>query len=321
MNLFLQNRYLVITVVALLCFLGAVLIPMQIVSHLLSEVAYALIIAVAISVGIEAASRRELESTVKAQLDKHAANLEGINSQLVKTVDQIGRDVYLAVFKRRIPDAILDEIELGILTTNFARTDHRAVLRLEVVSARQLNPKIPSARVVSVNDRSTYKVKNISHGPRTFEIRCLLNKAGSEELAKHTAVKKVNVSGNPFSIDDVEIEDTEKFQRYTYKVRDVPAGNTIEVETEFNYIRNLDDFEIWRSAIASDGMTLTIHLPREVKEWDVYSIHRVPVKTDTKSARFGVFELQHAVLPHQGMAIWWRCSDAQSPSELIPDEA
>jgi hypothetical protein len=64
-------------------------------------------------------------------------------------------------------------------------------------------------------------------------------------------------------------------------------------------------------------MKLAIHFPSEVKQWDIFSIHRCPLKTLTKHATFGCFEIEHAVLPHQGMAIWWRCSDDQPEKSAL----
>jgi hypothetical protein len=325
MSLFLQNRYLIISVVALVCFAVGQWVEHQfaqlaLVSHLLFEVAYALVIALAISVGIEAASRRELESTVRSELEQHAATLLDINAQLTKTVEAVGHDVYHAIFKRRIPEAILDEIELGILRSDFARTDHNAVYHLNIISASQLHSKVLCPHVMSIKAWTTYKVKNIAHATRDYPIRIFLDKTGSQELSKYIEVRQVKVNGEIIPASLADVEETEKHKRYLFQVKAVPPGNEIEVESNIEYIKYVDDYELWTSAIASDGMKLAIHFPSEVKQWDVFSIHRCPLKTLTKHATFGSFEIEHAVLPHQGMAIWWRCSDDQ-PQKSAPASA
>jgi hypothetical protein len=318
MSLFLQNRYLIIAFASLLCFVVAQLITfyiagyiagLKIVAGMLNEVAFALVIALGISFGIETSSRRELQFTIRSELENHEHRLADINCQLTETVDKIGRDVFLAVFKRHLPGEILDEVELGIMRSDFARTDHSAVYHLETVDLSKSDPNAPRPKAMLVEVTTTYRVKNIADGSRSYDIKILVTKDVSADLVKYTRIEEVRVDDDPpLDRAKAKIEDTETYQRFTYTVDAVPPGNAIQVRSKISYIKSLDDCEIWTSAVASDGMQLTIDLPSDVKEWNAYSIHRLPLQIVTKEPTFGVLQLNHAILPHQGMAVWWRCS-------------
>ncbi|MBK4721905.1 hypothetical protein JJL56_23915 [Azospirillum sp. YIM DDC1] len=318
-----RNKYAIVTILSLTFLLIATYI--EYVSHadqmsslfllssktwtsLFKELSFALLIALVISIGIEESSRKELNDAVSDH------------------VKDIQRNVFNSTFGRNIPREILAEVEDLVLKADFVRSRHRAIYTLSIKNVRDWDACLPDRKVIVAEATTSYVVRNVSGVPKDFTVKIELEKPPFDDLKKYTSITSVKINDVELTNDeitdgDANAEDTDNFKKFEYTITSIRPGQEVEVVSKFKEIKMMSDVEIWRSLLPSDGMTLTLSLPKEATHWGAHALHREEARLRSSSLESRVHEwsVESGVLPHQGIVFWWRCN-GDSPDCLAPSE-
>lgn len=262
------------------------------------ELSFALLIALIISVGIEESSRKELNEAVSNH------------------VKEIQNNVFNSTFGRNIPKEILSEMEDLVLKADFVRSRHRATYNLSIKNVKEWDPNLRDYKIIVAEATTSYFVRNVSGVTKSFVVKIELEKPPFDELKKYTSIDSVKIRGIELSSKEIEdgdaiAPDTEDFKKFEHTIENIAPGAEVEVVSKYKEIKMLNDVEIWRSLLPSDGMTLTLSLPKEATKWSAHALHREEARLRSSSKESGVHEwaVESGVLPHQGIVFWWRCTD------------
>lgn len=309
-----RNKYALVTIISLIFLLAATYIEymsytpvandMFLTSPktwvgIFKELAFALLIALIISIGIEESSRRELNEAVSEH------------------VKEIQSNVFNSTFGRNIPRAILSEVEDLVLKADFVRSRHRAIYTLSIKNIRDWDEKLPNEKFVIAEATTSHVVRNVSGVPKDFKVRLELEKPPFEYLENYTFIDSVKVGGIELTRQEIDsgddaVEDTRNFKKFEHIIAAIAPGADVEVVSKYREVKMLNDVEIWRSLLPSDGMTLTVSLPKEATNWGAHALHREEARLRSSSLESRVHEwsVESGVLPHQGIVFWWRCGGA-----------
>lgn len=262
------------------------------------ELAFAIIIAVIISIAIEMVARAEF------------------NEAIDKRMEDFQKHVFLHTYGRNISPALIGEIDIAIFQANFMRRNHRLVYRMKVIKTSELDPDdkdLPDISVVICDVDMSYEVENISASILDYPIKMEVEKPPFEKLKRFTKIRSISINVGEPADEEINFDnlagDTGSLMQFEKNIAGIEPGAKIFVKGSWRMIKSLDDSEVWRSILPSDGMTLCVNLPKEAKVFGAHSLHRLPINTVRDgSDDYCEWRIPQAVLPYQGIIFWWRCS-------------
>ena len=262
------------------------------------EIGFALIIAFLISAAIERAATREFHHNVDERMK------------------EIQRQVFRSTYGRNVPPALIDEVELLVLQANFLRHGHRLTYNLEMKKASELaNGKagVPDISVIVAEVNMSYELENISSLPEPYKVKLTLELPPFDALKEYVQFHSVGINGELLTGDDLKKGIGTPSADFTQFERTIPSvlpGQRMKVKATWQAIKAIDDVELWRSVLPSDGMTLCVRFPKEAKVKGANALHRSDLAERTGGyGQYREWAIDEAVLPHQGIVFWWRCSE------------
>ncbi len=307
---FLENRLLWAGLLAVVFLAGSAMLagfhnPQTIAATIMRDVGLTLIIAIAIGLSIEAASRRELETTVNGQLLKHGNKLQTMIETLEETVNTCSAALF-----QRFPKDVRSEIETSILRSDFIRSDYTAHYTLSLVNAHDLDAAATDAsNVVKVSVKTQYRAENAAYGTRDFKINLYLDIPTLPEFRQFTRICRVTIDGENIDIASNTVKDSEAQVHFEYTKRQIPADGCVSVTSEYTFVKAKDDYETWQSNYITKNVRITLIFPPEVKDWDAIEMHRSTLEKN-QAEHWGELTIPGVTLPNQGFILWWRCSEA-----------
>jgi hypothetical protein len=258
-------------------------------AELLREIAFALGIAFAVIATVELESRAEFNDAIRA----------GIR--------EIQRNVFSATFERHIPRQIIDEVNRLVFGADFVRHDHTAHYIMTVVDSEDESGK-PS-KAVSLVMNSEYIIENVGLVATPFIIRLALEKQPFENMNKAISVELngLELDGETIPQPSPNVTETERRKTFQWTTQPIQPGQKLTVRTNSTVLKSLTDYDIWRSAYPTSTLRLIVTFPVEAALYGADQLHRLPLKSWPVGPRTRQYETQGAVLPHQGVVVWWSC--------------
>ncbi len=298
------------------------------------DVGFAAIIAFMVSFAVERAARREFSDLIRTKVREFTDLVHAHRSEFTDHVHQqlkaIRDEVFRATFGRAFPDQYIDEIERTIFGAEFLRHGHRQIYTLHLLNTSDLNPdssedELPDITLMQCEVTMSYEVENISPIPQDFKVRLELEKPTFKSLIQFVRIYRVTINDKDMLPDqlqcaDKDCPDTEDFRCFEYVVKDVAPGTRVRVQAYWTFLKDADDVELWRSIYPSDGMLLGVNFPREVLAKGAHAMHRVILSMKEFEGRsYYEWSIDQPVLPHQGIAFWWRSTNP--PKRKVRPEA
>lgn len=272
----------------------------------LQELGFACIVGLVIAFALDRVSRREFNRLVQER------------------IADIQQSVYKSTFFRDIPHELVREFEQLVLRTNFFRRDWHVSYRLNQVNARSLDvndAKLPDCLIMQVDISSSYVVENISSFSQTFDLRIDVELPPFSKLKRFCKIQSVIINGLAVSVDQIAAHSQEHSNTIIFqkKITDVGPKQGIQIQVICQTIKLIDDVELWRSFLPSNGMTLTVYFPSTVRERGASGLHRLGVATRDFSPNFSEWVINGAILPQQGIIFWWRSTELSRTTKFFPE--
>lgn len=279
-------------------------------SAFIREISFALGIAFAVIATVEFESREEF------------------NKAIQEKITDIQKNVFHSTFERHIPRKVINEVNELIFSTHFVRLRHEAVYNLHILDVSALlGPEaleVPQMdKLVQVEVISRYTIKNVGFDQRPFTIRLTVEKPPIKKLQQFTKVQlmELQLNDTDIRIPDGEINDTPRAKTVTWVTDPLPPGAELKVRTSATLVKFLTDYEIWRSVYPTRELRVRVNYPAEATAFGADQLHRLPLKKTRLGPNTREYEIDGAILPHQGMVLWWCCegdkahyiSDADGP--------
>ena len=268
------------------------------------EIGFACLIALLIIIFVEASSRQRQENAALSFLERERQRASELREEL-------GRDVFRAVYCRETPASLVDGVIDQVLSCNVVRTYHRSdykLLELDVAADENKDK-----RYVCLQIHGEYVVKNISRDTITVPIGIGFPTPGPMNLKKYAKITSVKIGGielNEHEIreGDFAAEDDSDKIRFMWK-RKLAAGNQLEVMYTAQLVKERSDNEVWTSLFPSTGMELSLTVEVDDLEFDARSLSSKDVERligTRASNEMNKWRLNGPILPHQSIIVWWR---------------
>jgi hypothetical protein len=252
----------------------------------LNELGFAFLISLIIIIALEQRTREEFEITVRDRITSIQAN------------------VFESTFGRNLPKSVISEVENLVLKADFIREDHTSSYRFRLANAQNLTKDAPSIDLLLVNVTVTYRVRNVSGIRKTYSIRPGIEKSPIPELTNQVRYEELKINDTP---QPFQPKEDGNFIRLPIEVPDIGSGEIARISMRYQSIKHVRDYEIWRSLIPSNGMTLRVTLPPGTPCCEANALHRASLAQRVSDTINGYYEwvLDQAILPHQGIIFWW----------------
>lgn len=239
-------------------------------------------------------------------------------------MEKISQNVFGAMLKRDLPEALIDEAFDLILHQKLVRKDMSLTYHLS--EAFFTNRAGTQQKYVQLEIWVKYKIKNVSRGAAEWTVQISLPNPMINELKPLCRVTK-------FQIDDVEQDSSSAEQAFRSKagidddkVPEVPyrltklrlkPGEERDVYICYFLAKEEEDTEVLQMGLPADGIDITIvdNGPTQ-RVMRAASIHPSPLTQISGTDLSGpyIFKLRRYFLPHQGVRIWWKNYPSTGPT-------
>lgn len=259
---------------------------------LLKEIAFALLIALVISIGIE---RQARDADAKLAAEQR---------------QRIAEDVFRGVFSNELPPNYVEQVIRTTLKPNVIRHYVRSLDTLsrvtepeEIHPSGRLGPLLQYHRVISSS------IENISAETVRHTLRISLP-IFSPDLARWVRLKRFVVGGRAFGEADVEgmraTDERESRVTYSYDV-DLRPREPIEVLWETTHLKELSDSEVYGSALPTMRWELAVRFDEPNMIFDARNNGASPARRIFEDSSRGAAQwvVDGPMLPNESIIVWW----------------
>ena len=278
------------------------------------ELFVAMVAAIVTSFLLESASRQELKETVSQQiqsdltpLNVSVSKIQMLASEIKNDVTVIEHQIFKRVYRKHIPRAVFEQVEERILGGDFYRTNHQAIWTLKL--DRNSNP----SRIRATVD-TKFTLHNLTDSSQKFIPRFAIDERSTgDETAKILSIA-INGKNGEVAKFVKKHDQNEDESWYEYEEQIVPADGRLDLSNRFEFLRYMNDHEMWTTLYPSDGMKVRFYLPVECirEHFKVETIGNLEHSIERGETYIDV-DVPKVVLPHQGLLFYWRFVPKESP--------
>jgi len=248
-----------------------------------------------------------IESAIHDALE-HGRNILRANDDATVRSQQ---NIFVAAFRKTIPQDVFDAANKVIFGTKFYRTNHQHSWRFKVL-------QIDGLTRLAVNVTASYTILNLTGTPEDFAIHIQFER--SNKPPNSPVVKFIEIDGKHQDLSKMkESPEVAGDPNVVYEVPSIviPGDGRVHIKLEFQFIRKLEDREIWLSAYPEDGMELRIYDPDNCRRIEFKADAIGPLAVQTTQSEDGVTALiRETMLPFQGLSFSWEYEIINASSAL-----
>jgi hypothetical protein len=302
--------------------LAAQLLPFWFSAHFyataLREVGFAFLIALVVTALLEQSSYLE-----QTRYFKEAINQLGQDHK--KAYDEISENVFLSVLRSRVPSRISD-IALDILISQ--RLIRKNVFIKYVINELPEEKAAFKERFLSVQGTIRYTLENITQEDVSIGIRAFIPFPADQRLNDIVVMNTVEIAGTSLTSDEIaagseRIADSTTEKKWEWPTT-IQAGKSIDVALNYNLVKERSDNDCWTSLYPTTNGQYEVNVNVGGLEWSVDALHSgslLPADGSSPGVRVGgtcVFNFEKALLPFQGVLLWWRPKQEPIPPSDNP---
>jgi hypothetical protein len=291
------------------------------------EIWIAVFISIIIAFVLEKAAHDKVNNIITTALrdevtimDKILQRVLSDNNRILKdtekSIERSQESVLIAAFRKSIPRNVFDAVNRMVFARKFYRNNTQSTwrFRLDEISGE---PRL----IVHVS--ISYALINLTGTDEEYKIRHEIERSSIPPGGR--PITLIQVNGEKQNLDSLKPLQAEKDNDIVcYELNapiKVPGRGHINVRREFEFVRKLEDRDIWYTLYAADGMVLNIFDPDDCVRVD--GEFRVAPIGDirfivTHSATSVTTEVLETVLPYQGLMFSWKY---QTKSRVKPSSS
>lgn len=219
-------------------------------------------------------------------------------------VESINRNLFYAIYKRYVPDAVFVEVEKCLMHSGVFRRGHEVNYTIENIEEDA--DGVDCNKHVKCLAQSRYTLHNVTEGEIVHPVVLTLERPIDPKWDSYCKIISVKLNNTELTSADIikntTVEDAQIVFRHSVNI--LPSG-CLEVSTSSSLLKQKTDTEIWASRLPSDGFKLTVSMPnKDIKVFAkaLHSEKLVPI-LDNKVTKS--WELKHGVFPFQSIVFWW----------------
>lgn len=264
-----------------------------------TEFAIAIIVALIIICTIEANQRRE--------------QIHFFNG-LTQT---ISKSLFSAIYKKHIPDPVIDGILRDLINCQVMRTEHTINYSITEPDEESLKNDYV---ICSITSR--YRLQNVTDRTISQDIVLFVESPLKSEHEKYCVIDYIKVDGLAKGVnagEDSKLVDSD----YSVKSKctvEIMSKDFVQVETQSRTIKLKNDMEVWSLVHISDGIKINVNADRSLGLTINASAKHSKKLTKTRSEQHNLsWELNAGTYPHQSVLIWWKAHQGPTSSSILPE--
>ena len=222
-------------------------------------------------------------------------------------LDRINQDLFRAIYKRYIPEAVFEEVEKCIMMGSVYRESHELDYTIDAF-AEDVDAEL-SASSFHCTAQTSYKLRNLLDQDVRHTVTILLERPLEARYDAWCTVNEVCINGAPLTEDLLTkgISRTDQHVIFRHDV-DIPAGAKVDVRTRSVLIKKKTDAEIWCSRLPSDGLTLTVSTPTKGLNVKASANHSEALQQKLDNPVTRKWVLDFGIFPYQSIIFFWQPS-------------
>jgi hypothetical protein len=284
-------------------------------SYIFKDAGIAGLIALFLNISIEWINRKRHTNNQDYLLAKLEEKHEETSKSLLTSVN---KQLFKTVYERNIDPAVFDQVEKHLLRAETMRKDFLASFKVSPF----LDPTSGEAtNFVKIEFCNTFRLFNLTDKP----IEVVVAKAIVDVTPLYRDscyFKKVTLGAEIIDKDaladtHVKVAPGRNLLKLEIK-RIVPPDDSLPVEIEYCKLAPVDYSEIVLTTIPMDGLTLEVSDPQEIYTVDAVSLHPEDeiLKTPKDQRHLLRWKIEHAILPGQGIVMFWHPASTISQQNL-----
>jgi len=222
-------------------------------------------------------------------------------------IERINTDIFRAIYKRRIPEAVFVEFERLLLTTNVYRTHLEVIYTLQPLDDGVATNPEKGGDFLRCSIQSTFELRNLTENDIWHPIYLFLDAPPDSRFADRCGIGQVKVDGTLLSPETIaqHLKMTEGGSRFNYRVG-IPAGKSVRIATTVNSVKPVINTEVWISSYPSDGLILTVTTIGVALDVSARAAHTQRLDREIDNAVTKRWTLRRGLLPSQSVYFWWK---------------
>lgn len=227
-------------------------------------------------------------------------------------INDIKNNFIYAVYKRYIPEELLNEVENCVFRKSIYRKNYHLTYTLDTFNGDNLKEDTFGGEYIKFNVHSSYELMNMTDDEIDHMLEIHLERPVNENLNQHCCVNCVTVDGlrRKEQINNRRSSDGANLIFDLGKVT-IPPRSSKSIMTTTQMVKRISDNEIWASLFPSDGIKVTFQYAKFPNlEIQAKTNHRIDfTEGQHQIGSFKTWELKRPIFPYQSIVIWWDKKD------------
>lgn len=285
--------YIAILLLGVLLIAASKIMEASLITIMLKELGFALIIAIILIFTVERVSRKNHEEAAD------------------RLVEKINKNLFNAIYKRYIPNEVFAEVEAALLKSDVLRDKYEVNYALSEIDHRQF-PDLERSDIethLHCTLLSSFNIQNITSKAIDYTVALHLEVPIEKRLRKHVEICEMEIDGA--SLKPYELEKDEYFKitdthLIFEKVISIGPSQTKEISMKAKTLKRATDMEIWASRVPSTGVRVQVSVPENYQVEATANHTQALRKKNMADANSTIWYLDHGIFPFQSVVFWWQ---------------
>lgn len=261
--------------------------PVGVVTVLAKEIGFAAIVSLFLVGTIETFSR-----------ERHRLAAEEL---LMK----INKDLFLAIYKRYVPEKVFEEVEKCVMLCSVYRTCHELDYTIDDFPNGTTNEL--KNNYFQCTAQTNYKLANVLDQATQHDVMVIIERPIDSRFDGLCIFNELTIGGLALSREELAGCRSETESHFILRKKiDLQARQVIDISTKSTLLKKRTDSEIWCSRLPSDGLKLTVSTPSKGLLVKAFANHSEELKISLDNPVTKKWTLDFGIFPHQSIIFWWQ---------------
>lgn len=285
--------YIAIFVTGVLLIVVSKVIEPGLLTIMLKELGFALIIAIILIFTVERVSRQKHEEAAD------------------RLVEKINKNLFNAIYKRYIPNEVFAEVEAALLKSDVLRDKYEINYALAEIDHKNF----PNLREDDLKNHlqctllSSFNIQNITSKTIDYTVALHLEVPIEERLREYVKISEMEIDGvalKPYELEKDEYFKITDTHLIFEKVISIGPSEIKEISMKAKTLKRSTDMEIWASRVPSTGMRVQVSVPETFRVEATANHTQALRKKKMADANSTIWYLDHGIFPFQSVVFWWQ---------------
>lgn len=248
-----------------------------------------------------------VERLNKSRHDHDRKNLKDIlNSNAKNLKKRLGKDVIREVYKRQLPEKLIDAAFVEIFQSNFFRKNWEVSYEI-IGQPKEKKDKYDCVRLISI---FSYETVNTTKKKKKIPIPIMVDMTSTFFDKSTCGVKFIKIDGVILEKDEIEkftVKEKSTDSRILLLIeKEIQPGESVSISAHYEQLQPVQSAEFFCSIFPADSVNITAVSPNADFDLSLTSLHQNDPVLKQSSDVMQKWSLGPVLFPGQGIALVWR---------------